>query len=206
MRDLSHSDLDVLPQQQPVSWRCRDPHCNVAFASDAERQLHETESHQLNVTEGMTSIDAEIETVSNTDTEDNVLNYYSNFMKMRLLERNFQETAAEMDGERLLRLWKFKFLHFRDAGRTKYALEAFHFQAAQLALLSPHESHKQLWNRGFNLHGGIGKNIPLDMMAERNNQYVKEMISNYGANLLLPNWLAVQLKRYLMCSEIWIHH
>ena len=54
MRDLSRSDLDMLPQQQPVSWRCRDPHCNEAFASDAERQLHETESHQLNVTEGVT--------------------------------------------------------------------------------------------------------------------------------------------------------
>ena len=104
MRDLSHSDLDVLLQQQPVSWRCRDPHCNVAFASDAERQLHETESHQLNVTEGVTSIDAEIETVSNTDTEGHVFNYCSNFMKMGLLERNFQDAAAEMDGERLLRL------------------------------------------------------------------------------------------------------
>ena len=83
----------------------------------------------------------------------------------------------------VLRLWKFKFLHFRDAGRTKYALETFHFQADQLALLSPHESRRQLWNRGFNLHGGIGKNIPLDLMVEHNNHYVKEMISNHGANV-----------------------
>ena len=61
-----------------ASWRCRDPHCNVAFVCDAKSQLHETESQQINVT--VISIDAEIETVSNIDTDD-VFNNYSNFMK-----------------------------------------------------------------------------------------------------------------------------
>ena len=45
-------------------------------------------------------------------------------MKMALLERDFQDAVHEMDGPRLLRLWKFKMLHFKEAGRSKYALEA----------------------------------------------------------------------------------
>ena len=104
-------------------------------------------------------------------------------MKMALLERNFQDAVGEMDGERLYRLWEYKMLHFKEAGRTKYGLKAFYFVADQLSLLSPHEAHCQLWNRGFNLRGGAGNNVPLDLMVEHNNNTIKELIFNQGANV-----------------------
>ena len=108
-----------------------------------------------------------------------LFNYISNFLKMSLLERDFEDAVvSEMDGERLLRLWKFKFLHFKEARRIKYALEAFNFVSDQMALLSCSEAHHQLWNRGFNWRGGIGNNIPLDLMVEHNNNIVKELIAN----------------------------
>ena len=50
-----------------------------------------------------------------------------------------------------------------------------------MALLSCTEAHCQLWNRGLNFHGGIGNNIPLDLMVEHYNNIVKELIANYGA-------------------------
>ena len=107
----------------------------------------------------------------------------THFMKMALLERNFQDAIEEMNGERLYRLWKFKMLYFKKAGKTKYGLEAFYFVADQLSLLSPHEAHRQLWNRGFNLRGGAGNNVPLDLMVEHNSNAIKELIFKQGANV-----------------------
>ena len=120
-------------------------------------------------------------------------------MKMALLERNFQDSVHQIDEPRLLRIWKFKMLHFKEAGRTKYALEAFLFQADQLALLSSWNAYRQLWNRTFNLHGGFGRNIPLDLMVEHNNYFIKEMIRNQGANVLIQS--AQQVSRASVSLE-----
>ena len=62
-------------------------------------------------------------------------------------------------------------------------MKAFYSLADQLSLLSPHEAHRQLWNRGFKLRGGRGNNIPLDLILEHNNKFVKEMIANQIANV-----------------------
>ena len=90
-------------------------------------------------------------------------------------------------------------LHFKEAGRTKYALKAFLFQAYQLALLSPWDAYRQLWNRTFNLHGGFGRNIPLDLMVGHNNNFIKEMIRNQGANVSFQS--AEQVSRASMSLE-----
>ena len=74
-------------------------------------------------------------------------------------------------------------LYFKEAGRHKYAREALCFQADQYALLGPCEAYRQLWNRGFNTHGGEGNNIPLDLMLEHCNNYLKDMIHHQGANV-----------------------
>ena len=39
------------------------------------------------------------------------------------------------------------------------------------------------WNRFFNAHGGLGRNIPCDLYNEHANQLFKEIITNTGANL-----------------------
>ena len=52
-----------------------------------------------------------------------------------------------------------------------------------MALLSCSEAHRQLWKRSFNLRGGIGNNIPVDLMVEHNNNIVKELIANQGATV-----------------------
>ena len=83
----------------------------------ADRHLHEAEAHQLTI-RGLESSASTIEDIRNSSTEDYVFNYYSKFLKMGLLKRNFQDAVSEMDGERLLRLWKFKLLYFKEAGRT----------------------------------------------------------------------------------------
>ena len=74
-------------------------------------------------------------------------------------------------------------LYFKVAGRTKYAREAPCFKADQYALLSSHEAFRQIWNRGFSTHGGQGNNIPLDLMLEHYNNYLKNMIHHHDANV-----------------------
>ncbi len=166
-------------------WLCRDPECTLVFRSKLARCEHESNVHLLLISDNDESnIDQTDKSHdSTTAAEDKVFNYFSNFLKTSLLERDFEDAVSEMDGERLLRLWKFKFLHFKETRRTKYALEAFCFVADQMALLSCSEAHRQLWNRGFNMRGGIGNNIPLDLMVEHNNNIVKELIANQGANV-----------------------
>ena len=102
---------------------------------------------------------------------------------MALIEKDFKDATREMDGQRLFRLWKMKMLYFKNSGRSKYALEGLYFQADQYALLSPQEAHRQIWNRGFNTKGGQGNNIPLDLMVEHQNNYVKDLVRHQGANL-----------------------
>ena len=54
---------------------------------------------------------------------DGVFHYAANLMKMVLIEKDFKDASRDMYGPRLFSLWKLKMLFFKDAGRTKYALE-----------------------------------------------------------------------------------
>ena len=85
------------------------------FSSIDARQAHELQLHFVSISESSDSVERAAAADSNQSftPEDHIFNYYSNFMKMALLERNFQDAVGEMDGERLYRLWKFKMLHLR---------------------------------------------------------------------------------------------
>lgn len=163
---------------------CRVTECGQVYTSDDERRCHERTAHGLSrVPSNHCQLSPQSSTQPQLLADDHVFNYSTNLMTMALLERDFQDAVREMDGARLLRLWKLKMLYFKSAGRSKYALEAPLFQADQLALLSPWDAYRQLWNRGFNLSGGAGNNIALDLMVEHNNLFIKEMIGNQGANV-----------------------
>ena len=56
---------------------------------------------------------------------DGVLNYACSLMNMGLLARNLQDASHEGDGNRIIRCWRFQFLHYKAEGHTNYALEAF---------------------------------------------------------------------------------
>ena len=93
----------------------------------------------------------------------------------------------------------------------RYGLEAFYFVADQLSLLSPHETHRPLWNRGFNLRGDAGNNVPLDLIVEHNNNTIKDLIFNQGANVFFDSAQVVNqasqgIKAACMCWIIWTFH
>lgn len=105
-------------------------------------------------------------------------------MDHALLFMNFNDAISEGDGNRLMRCWKFFLLHFyADSGSSKYSLEALYLQFQQQALLTPREAYRQRWNRSCNNHGHNGKNVPLDIELEHNNNLLKEAVRKMGPNL-----------------------
>ena len=99
---------------------------------------------------------------------------------MLILE--FRDAIHEGDGNRILRVWKFLLLHFRYAGRKKYALEAFHQLAAD-SVVSPRLAAQMKWSRVVNTRGGAGNNLPVDLFMEHLNRSLKDYVKDLGANI-----------------------
>ena len=62
---------------------------------------------------------------------------------------------------------------FKQAGRTKYALEALKLQLDISAMQSPSVAHRLMWNRTVNFSGMAGKNVALDLNCEHYVRYTK---------------------------------
>lgn len=97
---------------------------------------------------------------------DGVLEYACAVLNDGLFILELRDAIHEGDGERIARCWKVMLLYFFYGKRSKYALEAVHFQAALNACVSPCLRQELLWCRVVNTHGGAGKNIPSDLFME----------------------------------------
>lgn len=136
-------------------------------------------------TQGMSSDETSqvLQTAASGEPDDRVLNYACQVIGFGLMAENFHDAWKEGDGQRLLRCWKFLLIHFREDGRTKYALEAFRLIAHTSALLSPRKAHQLIWNRTCNPKGGHGNNIPLDLQNEFLNRVFKDSINTFRSDI-----------------------
>jgi hypothetical protein len=66
---------------------------------------------------------------------------------------------------------------------TKYALGCLYQLLLVNGVMSEKDAEVFIWNRSVNNHGGIKINIPLDLEVEHSNNYVKQGIRNFGANV-----------------------
>ena len=73
-----------------------------------------------------------------------------------------KDASHERDGERIIRLWKFFLVLFKQAGKTKYSLEALHLLCNVKIALTEKKSHELMWHCTCNPHGRVGGNKPLD--------------------------------------------
>ncbi|XP_051528311.1 uncharacterized protein LOC127425964 isoform X1 [Myxocyprinus asiaticus] len=163
------------PPQSPVVPQpivCQMPRCNhPPFKRQHDLTEHFKKYHGISVCDhreksGVNAVEQH--------QEDYVFNYHSAFLKMGLLEHDFQDSVREGDGKRTCHLGKFKMLHFKEAQRYKYSLEALKLQFDLQALQSPRVGHRMMWNRTVNVTGGAGKNVALDLNCEH---YVRYAIS-----------------------------
>ena len=97
---------------------------------------------------------------------DDVSSYMSNVLGMGLFAWDMEDAIREGDGERMIRLWKFLLLLFKQAGKT---CTSMHLLFDVTVALSKKRSYELTWNRICNTHGGIGCNKPLDLHLEHMN-------------------------------------
>lgn len=66
---------------------------------------------------------------------------------------------------------------------TTYAFAYLQLFFYTSGILSERMSHLLVWNRTVNNHGGIGRNISLDLRLEQLNNLLKEMLRCLGVNV-----------------------
>lgn len=115
--------------------------------------------------------------------EDHVHAYACNLLSSGLLLMEFVDAIREGDGSRIIRCWKYFLLHFKEANRKNYSIEAFHLLAQYHFLLSPRMAMQLMWSRTVNIHGRSGKNVPCDLHLEHLNKEAKQSIAGLGSNI-----------------------
>ena len=73
--------------------------------------------------------------------------------------------------------------HFKVDGRVNYALKSRNLLAQVNGFLPPEMGHQLIWNSTWNVTGGTGHNIPLDLQMEHLNQIFKENINTFRFNI-----------------------
>jgi len=110
-------------------------------------------------------------------------NYICALMREGLLDIARLDAVKEGDGERILRHWRYDFIHFHAFNHTNYRLISFRFIAQVFGLLTPRMAARMVHNRTVNIHGGIGHNVSLDLFLELLNKDVKADLKRSGPNL-----------------------
>ena len=119
---------------------------------------------------------------------DDIFNYNTALMAEGLYFLNFLDAVSEGDGIRIIRQYKYLMLLCKADGShsVKYALECLYQLLLVNGTLSKREPEIFTWNRSVNNHGGVGRNIPLDLEVEHSNKHVKQGIRNLGVNVTEP--------------------
>lgn len=118
-----------------------------------------------------------------TCTKDGVAEARASFMKCSLILRDTYDAYQMADGNRIFRNAKFEMLLADAFHHTKYRLWLWRFLAYENALLSPRQAFEYKWNCCSNTNGGIGRNVPNDLLVEMNVNAIKQKLRSQGANV-----------------------
>lgn len=170
---------------------CRVAGCTKTFKYDGKSRLkHEKTHNEAQIPTQSVEVAETSHTPSsstqcnNEEQNDDMFNYQCSLLQYGLLYLNFKDAIAEGDGSRIIRIWKFFLLYFREnSTRSKYALEALYLLFQVNSLMTPRKAHQLTWNRSVNNRGGPGKNVPLDLDLEHDNNFVKSACKKLGRNL-----------------------
>lgn len=180
---VEDEDTQAHTQAQHTPVKCHFHDCkDLVFKDNTQLKIHFERTHDIFVVYHGQLKPKPVESQASQNT-DGVFNYHSGFLKLALLERDFQDSIKEGDGQRIVRLWKFKMLHFKQAGRNKYSLEALKLLLDIHALQSSSVGHRLMWNRTINAGGGAGNNIALDLNCEHFVRLTKDVMAKQGANM-----------------------
>ena len=148
-----------------------------------EEQLAFVSKIASQVVEGATLVNGALLREEIEESCDAAHNYTRVLCHYSALTMEFVDAWAEGDGVRMYRCYRLLLPHFFASHCTKYALEALRLQFQVETFLSPKSAHHVKWDRFVNTHGGLGRNIPLDLHNEHVNKLLKQAIAHMGPNL-----------------------
>ena len=114
---------------------------------------------------------------------DDSANYTYKLLGMSLLALDLEDAVREGDGKRIILLWKFLLALFRQAGKTKYALEAFILSYNLNVSLTAKQSSQLMHDCTCNVKGRKGENKSLGLQMEHMNRSFKVDISTFSPHL-----------------------
>lgn len=126
------------------------------------------------------SLDTSVGFVHTND--DSVSSYAIQLLRIGIIYLEFADAIREGDGQRVLRCWRYFLPIFRASNSTNYSCEALHFLYQHKYILSPRLSNQLMHGRFINVHGLVGRNIPLDLHMEHLNRFAKDSMRNLSSN------------------------
>ena len=113
---------------------------------------------------------------SQVDVCDYVYNYSRALVwsELNLLCR--RDAVREGDGDAMMSHWKLDLIQFFARGHPKYVILAHRLIASLKGWVSEKLQHELTWNRTVNYGGGIGRNLPMDLMNEILNRLFKDTL------------------------------
>ena len=103
---------------------------------------------------------------SQVDSCDYVYNYSRSLVWCGLNILCRRDAVREEDGEAMISHWKLDLIRFFRRGHPKYVILAHRLIASLKGWVSEKLRLDLTWNRTVNYGGGIGRNLPMDLMNE----------------------------------------
>ena len=120
---------------------------------------------------------------TNGGSSSTISEYCKTALGMCMLVSNFDDARKHGDGVRLARIYKFMIVHFRAAGKVKYAHYSLRLIAQIKALLTPRMAHQVTWNRFVNNAGRPDSNVEGDRENEHQNKGIKGQVRGFQGKL-----------------------
>ncbi|KXJ14156.1 hypothetical protein AC249_AIPGENE19271 [Exaiptasia diaphana] len=176
MTHFGIDDKDASPKKN-----CIPSYLRKIYIYPKCRKNHEKQKHGLVVGESEEGTEkVKQDNKKEKKKEDHIYNYGCLHIALGLLLRDVEDAVKEVDGQRLVRVWKFLTYIFRLKGHSKYALAGLRLIASIEGLLTPKQAHKLIWNRFAGTKQGKGKRISRDLRVEQLNKIAKEEIRALG--------------------------
>ena len=88
-----------------------------------------------------------------------------------------RDAVREADGDALMKFWKLDLIHFFRTKHPKYLILAHRLIVSINGWLPKRLQEDLVWNRTVNYGGGIGRNLPMDIMNEILNRLFKDLLT-----------------------------
>ena len=114
---------------------------------------------------------------------DRVNTYASEVLSLGMVWHHYYDAIKEGDGDRVMRIWKYLMVIFKETGHRNYAKEAALLLINYMFMSSERVALQVMTSRFVNTKGRPGCNIPCDLHMEHLNRRLKGIITRMESNV-----------------------